>query len=75
MYGVKVTKNDKVDIYRINDTINTVRITTALVIDSIMKELRKMEDWTILEETDTKYHAKGVFTGFDFVVEIVEMGA
>ena len=75
MCGVKITKNDKVDIYWISDTLNTVRVTTALVIDSIMKELRKMEDWEILEETDIKYHAKGKFTGFDLVIEIIEVGA
>lgn len=75
MYGIKVTKNNKVDIYWINDTLNTVRITTALVINSLMKTLKQIEDWDIVEETDIKYHAKGKSTGFDFVVEIVEIGA
>lgn len=76
MLGIKTVVNDgKTDIRWINETETVVKMIASLAITAAVKSLSRFEDFETIEDSDRKFVMKGKTTGYEFSVEIVEVGA
>lgn len=80
MYGIKtVTKSDhtKEDshVFGITNNFMEAKVAASIAIHNIMNELGGIDNWSVVEESDKKYHARAGRYGFEFVVEVIEVGA
>ena len=76
MYGIKTRANDVEQIRWIDGDEMVVRLSAVLAAQITLNELSKFEGgFDVVEETNSKYVAKGHRTGFEFSVEVIKVGA
>ena len=80
MYGIKtVTRSDNTKetqhVFGVTNNVMEAKIAASIAIRNIMNELGGRTNWSIVEESDKKYHAKAGKYGFEFVVEVIDIGA
>lgn len=80
MYGIKtVTKSDHTKetshVFGITNNFMEAKVAASIAIHNIMNELGGRDTWKVVEESDKKYHARAARYGFEFVVEVIEVGA
>ena len=71
MYGVKTSINGIEKIYWLNESEYVTRLLVSITIHISMEKLKKLENWDIVEDTDTKYSVRGKLTGTIFSTEII----
>lgn len=71
MYGVKTVINGEENIYWLSRYKEVTRILVSLTTYKAMEELKKLENWDILEDSDDKYVARGRLTGLQLSVEVI----
>ncbi len=80
MYGIKtVTRSDNTKeishVFGITNNFMEAKIASSIAIHKIMKDLGGRDNWSVVEESDKKFYAKAGKYGFEFVVEVIEVGA
>ena len=71
MYGVKTVIDGKENIYWLHKDKYITRILVSLTTYKAMEELKKLENWEVIEDSDYKYVARGRLTGLQFSTEII----
>ena len=71
MYGVKTIIDGKERIYWLHESEYITRLLASITTYKTMKELKKLEQWEILEDSKYKYVVRGKLTGTQFSTEII----
>lgn len=71
MYGVKTMINGNEKIYWLNESEYITRLLVSITIHITMEKLKTIENWEILEDSNTKYSVRGRLTGTRFSTEII----
>ena len=71
MYGVKTVIDGTEKIYWLHESKYITRLLVSITTYKTMEELKKLENWDILEDSDDKYTARGRLSGLQFSTEII----
>lgn len=71
MYGVKTVINGKEKLYWLHKSKHITRLLVSILTYKTMEELKKLENWEVIEDSDYKYVVKGRLTGTQFSTEII----
>ena len=71
MYGVKTVINGKEKLYWLHESKYITRLLVSITTYKTMEELKKLENWEVIEDSDYKFTAIGRLTGVQFSTEII----
>lgn len=71
MYGVKTSINGIEKIYWLHESEYITRLLVSITIHITMEKLKELENWEVLEDSNTKYSVRGKLTGTIFSTEII----
>lgn len=54
-----------------NESKEFVRLLASLTILAVIQEMENLDNWEVLEDTDSKYSTRGRITGFKWSIELV----
>ena len=71
MFGVKTTMDGDSKIYWLHESKYITRLLVSITVYKTMEELKKLENWEVIEDSDDKYTVKGRLSGLQFSTEII----
>ena len=71
MYGIKTIINGKEKLYWLHESEYITRLLASIAAYKTMEELKKLENWDVLEDSKYKFTARGKLTGVQFSTEII----
>lgn len=71
MYGVKTNVGGSEKVYWIHESKYITRLLVSITTYKTFQELKELEQWDVLEDTETKFTAIGRLTGLQFSTEII----
>lgn len=71
MWGTKFTINGESQYNWVNAPKEVVRLLASLTTLAVIQEMENLDNWEVLEDTDSKYSTRGRITGFQWSIELV----